>query len=104
MNGSHRFLYCTAILILGGTAAYAQTPVIDPARVALNSASLITGQPVAPGSLVSIFGTNLASSNTLATTVPLATSLATVSVTFNGLPAPLSGVFHDPANGDQTNA
>jgi uncharacterized protein (TIGR03437 family) len=92
------------ILLSGATGAYSQTPVIDPNRAALNSASFATGQAVAPGSLVSIFGTNLASTTALASTIPLSASLANVTVTFNGIAAPLSGVFHDATNGDQLNA
>jgi uncharacterized protein (TIGR03437 family) len=83
-------------------AAATSTPAIDPNRTALNSASFNPGA-VAPGSLVSIFGTNFASVNTLADSIPLPTSLANVSVTFNGIAAPLSGVFHDAVNGDQIN-
>jgi uncharacterized protein (TIGR03437 family) len=45
--------------------------------------------PVAPGSIVSIFGTGLASGTLSATGVPLATTLQNVTVTFNGIPAPL---------------
>jgi uncharacterized protein (TIGR03437 family) len=84
--------------------AATSVPTIDPNRAALNSASFSSGKPVAPGSLVSIFGTNFASGNTLATSIPLPASLANVSITFNGVAAPVSGVFHDPVNGDQINA
>jgi uncharacterized protein (TIGR03437 family) len=45
--------------------------------------------PVAPGSLVSIFGNNLAGSLALADSIPLSTTLNNVSVTFNGIAAPL---------------
>lgn len=92
-----------AILVLAGSASlFAQTPTIDPSRAGLNSASFSTGA-VAPGSLVSIFGTNFASDNTLASSIPLSVSLANVTVTFNGIQAPISGVFHDATNGDQIN-
>jgi len=100
------FVYTVPVvffLLIGGMVASAQTPAIDPNRAALNSASFSQGA-VAPGSLVSIFGTNLASTESLASTVPLSTSLANVSVTFNGVPATISGVFPDPVNGDQVNA
>jgi uncharacterized protein (TIGR03437 family) len=93
-----------AILTLGtALIASAQTPSIDPNRASLNSASFATGQPVAPGSLVSIFGTNLASTTSTASSVPLSTTLSNVKVTFNGIAAPISGVFPDPKNGDQIN-
>lgn len=57
-----------------------------------NAASFVQGQPVAPGSYVAIFGSNFATGLTLADTIPLSTSLANVSVTFNGVKAPLGGV------------
>ena len=44
---------------------------------------------VAPGSIVSIFGGNLAPASRSATTLPLPISLFDTTVTFNGLPAPL---------------
>jgi uncharacterized protein (TIGR03437 family) len=54
----------------------------------VNAASFIPG-PVAPGSLVSIFGTNLAGSSTGATSFPLPTSLGDTSITLNGILMPL---------------
>jgi len=45
--------------------------------------------PVAPGSLVSIFGANLASQTAQASVIPLPVTLGGVSVSFNGFPAPL---------------
>ncbi len=85
-----------------GAAAYAQ-PAVASGGV-LNGASFTKGQAVAPGSLVSIFGTNLAATTASASSVPLSTSLGGVSVTFNNIPAPLYFVSHSAANGDQINA
>jgi uncharacterized protein (TIGR03437 family) len=65
----------------------------------LNGASFANGQPVAPGSLVSIFGTNLSSTSSAAASVPLSTSLGNVTVTFNNIAAPLNYV-----SGGQINA
>jgi len=45
--------------------------------------------PIAPGELVSLYGSGLAPSDTLATGTPYQSKLAGVSVTMNGLPAPL---------------
>lgn len=45
--------------------------------------------PVTPGSLVSIYGTSLAGGLAQADTIPLSTELNDVSVTFNGVSAPL---------------
>jgi len=70
----------------------------------LNAASFARDQGVAPGSLVSIFGTNLATSLAQADSIPLSTSLGAVTVMFNNIPAPLLFVNHDPVNGDQINA
>lgn len=51
-----------------------------------------SGSAVAPGSLVSIFGSYPGATAANATTATLPTSLGGVSVTFNGIPAPLSTV------------
>ncbi len=81
------------ISLLALPSLYAQAPVVVDGGV-INAASFAKGQVVAPGSLVSIFGTNLAPSTSLASAIPLPISLAGVSVTFNGIIAPL--VFVSP--------
>ncbi|MGO9012012.1 MAG: non-reducing end alpha-L-arabinofuranosidase family hydrolase [Bryobacteraceae bacterium] len=64
----------------------------------LNSGSY-TAQGVAPGSIVSIFGTNLAASTAIASAVPLPTALSDVtSVTFNNIPAGLFFVSQNQIN------
>ena len=80
----------TAILCFTALAATlcAQTPAVTPGGV-LNGASFAREQAVAPGSLVSIFGSDLASGLTQNDTVPLSTTLSSVSVTFNNIPAGL---------------
>jgi uncharacterized protein (TIGR03437 family) len=75
-------------LFVAASVVYAQGPAVNAGGV-LNSGSYST-QGVAPGSLVSIFGTNLASALSLASTIPLSTTLGDVtSVTFNNIPAAL---------------
>jgi uncharacterized protein (TIGR03437 family) len=75
------------VLLVGAVAAQSQTtPVVSPGGV-VDAAAF--SSPVAPGGLVSIFGSNLASAPAPADSVPLSTSLGNVSVTFNGIPAPL---------------
>src|ERR1035441_3697013 len=75
-----------ALLALA-TLAQAQAPVVGGI---VNSGSYYAGAGVAPGSIVSIFGTNLASQTATAGSLPLPTSLGDVSsVTFNGVPAAL---------------
>jgi uncharacterized protein (TIGR03437 family) len=71
----------------------AAVPAIASGGV-VNAASFATGSggvaaPVAPGSLVSIFGTNLGAAAVSANTVPLPATLGGVLVTFNAIPAPL---------------
>lgn len=77
--------------------AFAQ-PAISSGGV-LDGAGFVVGQAVAPGSLVSIFGTGLATSLLQGDTVPLSTSIGGTSVTMNGIPAPLYFV-----SGGQVNA
>jgi uncharacterized protein (TIGR03437 family) len=72
-----------------------QTAAPDPPKVAaggvLNAASFALQTPVAPGTLVSIFGSNfLASTDVLvATTFPWPTQLGGTSVTIGGEPVPV---------------
>jgi uncharacterized protein (TIGR03437 family) len=54
---------------------------------------------VTPGSLITIFGSNLASSTASADTIPLSTKLGGVNVQINGIDAPLTFV-----TGGQVNA
>jgi uncharacterized protein (TIGR03437 family) len=58
----------------------------------VNAASFGPDQPVAAGSLVAIFGSQLATGLALADTVPLSTTLGGTSVTINGIAAPLDFV------------
>jgi len=89
------------LVILCAGTALAQMPTVNDNGV-LNAASFATpgtpGNAVAPGSLVSIFGTNFASAVQVADSIPLSTTLANVSVTFNGIPAPLHFVAQAQVN------
>ncbi|MGD1098579.1 MAG: FG-GAP-like repeat-containing protein, partial [Bryobacteraceae bacterium] len=91
-----------SVYVLLGTAnAPPPSPAVDEGGV-INSASFakdVTGRgsPVAPGSLVSIFGSFPGAVPQAAQTVPLPPSLGSVSVTFNGVPAPLSLVYPNGA-------
>lgn len=85
------FPLCGGLLCVA-SVVQAQRPVINPGGVA-NAASYVTGgwsgNAVGGQSIVSIFGTNLAPTPQSATGFPLPPTLAGVSVTFNGSPAPL---------------
>jgi uncharacterized protein (TIGR03437 family) len=81
--------------------ASAQTPSVAENGV-LNSASYaVAGRPghaVAPGSLVAIFGSDLAAGLTLADSIPLSTSIAGVTVRMNNTNAPLTFVSSGQVN------
>jgi uncharacterized protein (TIGR03437 family) len=83
------------LLLVGAVAAQSQTPVVSPGGV-VDAAAFQS--PVAPGALVTIFGSNLASGLAVADTIPLSTSLSNTSVTFNGIPAPLNFVSAGQVN------
>lgn len=77
-------LGAVALLVLSASHLIA-APTISGV---LNGATFRTGG-VAPGTLVSIFGSGLASTTSTATTVPLPMSLAGTSATVGGIPMPL---------------
>jgi uncharacterized protein (TIGR03437 family) len=65
-----------------------EPPILNAGGI-LSSASFSSGTPVAPGGLVSIFGSNLASTTAQATTLPLPTTLGGAQVLIGGVPMPL---------------
>jgi len=75
--------------ITGGFLALAAPPVVSPGGV-VNGASFAANAPIAPGSLVSIFGSKLAVGPSPAGSVPLPTSLGGSYILFGGVEAPLS--------------
>ena len=83
------------LLLLGAVRALSQTPVVSAGGV-VNAAGFDAA--VSPGSLVSIFGSNLAPQTLAASVVPLPKSLAGVSVQFNGIGAPLQFVSASQIN------
>lgn len=84
-------------LALATATSFPGVPAVNAGGV-VNSGSY-TAQGVAPGSIVSIFGTDLAGSAAIATTIPLPTALSDVtSVTFNNIPAGLFFVSQNQIN------
>ncbi len=63
-------------------------PAISPGGV-VNAATFAAGAPVAPGSIISIFGSNFATAPAQATFTPLPPTLLNTSVTINAVSAPL---------------
>ena len=84
--------------LLASALAFAQTPTVTSGGIC-NAASCAANQTVAPGSLISIFGNNLASSLSQADSIPLSTNIGGVGVTINATPSPLLFV-----SGGQINA
>ena len=64
-------------------------PVLNDGAPVVNGASFTPNAPVAPGSMVSIFGANLASTSLAASSATLPMAIEGTSVTFNGVAAPL---------------
>jgi len=65
----------------------------------VNAAGFVAGAPLAPGSIASVFGSNLAAAALSADSLPLPTRLGETSINFNGtLPAPLFYVSPQQAN------
>jgi uncharacterized protein (TIGR03437 family) len=89
---SHRFYHAGLAILFLTASGLAQTPVIGFGGI-LNGASFrFPGAPgggVAPGTIISIFGTNLATAASAATSVPLLKNLNGTSVTIGGIAAPL---------------
>src|SRR5262249_26597589 len=90
-NGSmrSRILPLFGSVLLLGSVGFAQPPSVQDGGV-VNAAGLGHSTTIVPGSLLSIFGTNLASSLSVASSATLSPSLGDVnSVTINGIPMPL---------------
>jgi uncharacterized protein (TIGR03437 family) len=86
------------------SAADVSTPVY--ANGAVGAASFAPQPtPITPGSLISLFGTNIAGSGGVATFVPLPASLGGASVTIGGVAAPLFAALPatTPGGQDQIN-
>jgi uncharacterized protein (TIGR03437 family) len=100
-SGDHIY---TKTYTLTSQAAGGATPTIDPTLTAQNQtvAPNAVGQAVAPGSLVAIYGTNIASAGATASAIPLSTTLSDVGVSFNGTAAPMVGIAHNVKIGSQT--
>ena len=93
----------TFFISVAVTLSQPPTPPILPPDSVVNGASFRPATEsksfIAPGAIVSIFGTELASDTQVASEVPLPTMLGDTSVTFNGIPAALFFV-----SGTQINA
>jgi uncharacterized protein (TIGR03437 family) len=73
----------------GGLNANANPPPVVASGGVLDAASYFLGGPVAPGSLVAVFGQYLAASTSNATALPLPSTLGSTQVTIAGRSMPL---------------
>jgi uncharacterized protein (TIGR03437 family) len=75
---------------IGGqvSSTSANTPVLF-AQGVVNAASYAKGEPLAPGSIISVFGANMANAAGGASTLPLPTSLGSASLSVAGRDIPL---------------
>jgi uncharacterized protein (TIGR03437 family) len=92
-----QILLGSVLTITAAGVLAAQAPAIADGGV-LNGASFVKGQAVAPGSLVSIFGTNLAASLAINSSATLSMSLNNVTVSAGGVTAPLGFVSTNQIN------
>jgi uncharacterized protein (TIGR03437 family) len=74
----------------GTVAGKATAPVIYAQGGVVSAASLAANAPLAPGSFVSIFGSNLADAPAIASSLPLPTTLANTQVLLGGKPMPMN--------------
>ncbi len=86
----------TRIRLLASGVALGQ-PVLQPDPV-VNGASFAQNAAIAPGSIVTIFGSNLSAGAVIAQGAPYPSVLGTTSVTFNGTQAPLFYVSSNQIN------
>ncbi len=88
-----RFIRGCILSILCCSPMFCQIPVVGNNGV-VNGASFDNTTPIelAPGALLSIFGTQLADAIQFGDTVPLSNNIENVTVSFNGIPAGLTYV------------
>ncbi len=75
---------------IAGQVTPSATPLLaQNGTVNAFAAAFVPGTPVAPGTIVAIYGSGLAANVVAASTIPLPTSLSQTSVSIGGLPAPI---------------
>ena len=92
-------IFCASALIIEAASA----PVVPPASVVNNASFAVGTNPLTPGTIAAIFGSNLddGTNNQFSSFGPngeLLTTLGGASVTFNGIPAPMFSAFPGQLN------
>lgn len=86
-----------ATIQVGGQVVPSVAPVLTPDGT-LNAFAPVLGAAVAPGTIVQIYGANLAGQPTIASNIPLPTKMNSTSVLIGGIPAPLYYVSSGQVN------
>src|SRR5579859_1301561 len=92
-----RIANLAVLLVFTAALLPAQNPSVNPQGI-VNLATSKAGAGVAPGELVSIFGTNLAASTVTFSGATVPTQLGGTQVFFGGLSAPLFYVSPNQIN------
>ena len=82
----------TATFQVNGVQPNSDPPVVQPGNVVTIAAPSVTGAPIAPGSVISIFGTGFANSSASLANPPYDTQLNGTSVVLGGALLPISAV------------
>jgi uncharacterized protein (TIGR03437 family) len=82
----------TATFQVNGVQPNSDPPVVQPGNVVTTADPSITGAPIAPGSVISIFGTGFANSSASVANPPYDTQLNGTSVVLGGALLPISAV------------
>src|SRR5271167_440741 len=101
MSNSFVRIFVSCISVLAVEAASA--PVVPPASVVNNASFAAGANPLTPGTIAAIFGSNLDdgtdnSFSSFGANGALLATLGGASVTFNGIPAPMFSAFPGQLN------
>jgi uncharacterized protein (TIGR03437 family) len=98
LNGDGKLDIVTANSDSGDATVLLNSVISASVSATVNGASFVPTQPVSPGSLATVFGTALVTTDAVAGSIPLPVTLGGVSVTIGGVPAPLLGVYKNQIN------
>src|SRR5450432_2902771 len=87
----------SVLLALFGAIAFAQPPAPISVTAVVNGASFVQGS-IAPGSIISVFGSGLTRNTVTASSLPLPTALDGTSITVSGQAIPLFFVSPNQIN------
>jgi uncharacterized protein (TIGR03437 family) len=80
--------FSPATIQIGGQVTPNAAPILTPDGT-LNAFAPVLGATVAPGTIVQIYGSNLASQTAIASAIPLPVKMNSTAILIGGIPAPL---------------